>query len=102
MSNSKKETRRKFRDAVFARDNYKCAVCGVGGELDAHHITDRNAIPNGGYVVENGISLCPRCHELAEDFHRGKTCQQGFHPDELYATIGSDRASAESASSRKV
>lgn len=27
-------------------------------DLDAHHITDRNEMPNGGYVPENGISLC--------------------------------------------
>lgn len=91
---------RQFREAVFARDKHKCAVCGVSGELDAHHITDRNDMPNGGYVVENGISLCPSCHDLAEDFHRGASTKEGYYPDELYARIGSNKQIAESASSR--
>jgi len=62
---SKKEIRKKFRDSVFKRDGYKCAVCGFKSslencekELDAHHITSREKLPNGGYVKENGISLC--------------------------------------------
>lgn len=99
MSNSKKEIRRQFRDAVFKRDNYKCAICGAV-ELDAHHITDRNELPNGGYVVENGISLCQQCHDLAEDFHRGNPPQKGFHPNELYIKIGSSRDKAAAASLR--
>jgi 5-methylcytosine-specific restriction endonuclease McrA len=58
MSNQKKLIRQKFRDMTFARDNYKCKICGCGDKtLDAHHITDRKLMPNGGYVKENGINL---------------------------------------------
>lgn len=97
MSSSKKEIRNRFREAVFFRDRHKCVVCGASGNLDAHHITDRNEIPNGGYVAENGISLCPKCHDLAEDFHRGNKCQKGYSPNELYKLIGSSREKAETA-----
>lgn len=60
-------------------------------ELDAHHITDRNEMPNGGYVKENGISLCPECHKKAELYHTSnKTVwHPGFHPNDLYAKIHS-------------
>lgn len=90
MSQAKKETRAQFRNRVFTRDGNKCRVCGDASQpLDAHHITDRNLMPNGGYVPENGISLCPTCHESAEVFHSTGTALPGFAPDDLYKMIGS-------------
>ena len=74
VSSNKKLVRQRFRDGVFERDGHKCRACGwslITSEtpLDAHHITDRNLMPNGGYTRENGISLCSACHEKAEVFH---------------------------------
>ncbi len=93
MSSDKKRIREQFRTAVFARDGYRCRACGSRPEgecvLDAHHITDRNLMPNGGYVKENGISLCPWCHLKAEHFHSTGVPHPGFAPDELYVMIGS-------------
>ena len=94
MSISKKQTRAAFRKSVFDRDNHCCAVCGAVGELDAHHIIDRNEMPNGGYVQENGISLCPDCHWKAEQLHCTGTAVEGFAPDDLYKIIGSHKALA--------
>ena len=90
MSQSKKQVRQAFRDAVFNRDKNVCRVCSSGSYLlDAHHITDRNLMPNGGYVAENGISLCPSCHEKAEVFHSSGVSHPGFSPEELYVLIRS-------------
>lgn len=93
---NKKEIRRNFRNAVFTRDKYTCVTCGkkftpeqVETELDAHHITDRNQIINGGYVMENGASLCKECHMKAEEFHRTGKSILGFSPEDLYSKIGS-------------
>ncbi len=86
--------RKQFREGVFARDSNRCKMCGVGADhpfLDAHHITDRNEMPNGGYVKENGISLCPPCHEKAEKFHATGVSTPGFSPEELYVKIGSSK-----------
>ena len=33
---------------------------------DAHHILERRLWPDGGYVVDNGASVCGPCHILAE------------------------------------
>lgn len=90
--NEKKRIRQTFREAVFQRDKYQCKVCGSATEkLDPHHITDRNEMPNGGYVKENGITLCEMCHFKAEMYHlSGKeNWEDGFHPNDLYALIGS-------------
>lgn len=71
-----------------------CSAPIVKGETDAHHITDRNEMPNGGYVLENGITLCKyECHMMAELFHitDGEDWYNGMHPDDLYKLIGSSR-----------
>lgn len=101
MSSKKKSVREAFRKAVFARDGNKCKVCRVDGnnhKLDAHHITDRTLMPNGGYVLENGISLCELCHEKAEQFHQEGQAITGWWPDDLYRLIDSSRSEAYAAS----
>lgn len=59
-------------------------------------------MPNGGYVKENGISLCPKCHYEAETFHilQGAGAKQGFFPDDLYKLIGSSKEKAIEASNK--
>ena len=102
MSKKKNLIRTKFKNEVFKRDK-GCKVCGEyiwGDNMDAHHITDRNEMPNGGYVKENGITLCKEsktneesCHMKAEKFHisDGKEWVEGLHPDDLYKIIGSSK-----------
>lgn len=96
----KKDTRQTFRKEVFTRDDYTCKGCDKKfdeSELDAHHITDRNEILSGGYVKENGITLCKKkCHIKAEKFHMtvGKEWVEGFHPDDLYKLIDSSKGKA--------
>jgi 5-methylcytosine-specific restriction endonuclease McrA len=87
---NKKQIRDEFRNAVFERDHNKCVVCDSKA-VDAHHITDRTELPAGGYVVENGVSLCAICHRLAEKYHQtlGKDWVAGFHPRDLYTKINS-------------
>lgn len=94
MSQNKKAVRAAFRTAVFTRDKHQCRMCGwkpaTGDEgLDAHHITDRNELPNGGYVKENGISLCADYHIKAELFHSTGEPYPGYSPTDLYFKVGS-------------
>lgn len=102
MSTNKRLIRAKFRASVFSRDKYLCQMCDCipqnTTELDAHHITDRNEMPNGGYVMENGIALCNRCHERAEQFHKTGEPYPGYTPYELYVKIGSSYDQALDAS----
>ena len=94
MSAKKKGVRKDFRDVVFKRDRHTCQGCGytpprgavVEDHLDAHHITDRHDMPNGGYVAKNGITLCKvlkNCHLKAE---KG---EPGFEREKLYKLINS-------------
>lgn len=64
-----------MESAILSRDDFKTAVFNRGGGLcvickdkasDAHHIIDRSLWENGGYYLDNGISLCEKCHIDAE------------------------------------
>lgn len=58
-------TRDAFRETVFARDGFRCVLCGERGR-DAHHIIERRLWPDGGYYVDNGATLCGPHHLDAE------------------------------------
>lgn len=92
---SKKVVRENFRNDVFSRDNFKCVFCDITTDLDAHHITDRHLIINGGYVKENGITLCSLHHDLVEDWNRyGEVTDVKYHPESLYKMINSSKEKA--------
>lgn len=69
------ETRRsteykEWRKAVYERDDYTCQACGEkGGKLNAHHIKQFAYFPNERLNVDNGITLCEKCHHAV---HRGE------------------------------
>jgi hypothetical protein len=91
--------RNEFREAVFERDHHECVVCGAPAQ-DAHHITERRLWPDGGYILDNGVSLCGQHHLGAESTRI--TCRMlrslagiekvvlppHLHPDEEYDKWG--------------
>lgn len=93
---TKKQIRENFRNSVFKRDKNECKICGDKiSKLDAHHITNRNEFENGGYVLENGVTLCDKvggCHFQAEEFLQTRDyigVPYEITPDGLYDLIGS-------------
>ncbi len=103
---NKKQIRNNFRNAVFKRDKNQCVMCGRKGKLDAHHIQDRNLMPNGGYVLENGITLCSgddqdNCHWKAEQYHATGVSYPGYSPKDLFRKIGSSLEEATSSCTKK-
>lgn len=100
----KKKIRENFRNDCFKRDNYSCVMCDFKSspektqdELDCHHITPRTEMPNGGYVKENGISLCDSCHIKAENYILNS---EEFYPENLYRKINSNKEKAILSSTR--
>lgn len=54
---------KEWRAKVFARDNYTCQNCDKrGGKLHAHHIIPVSADESKIVNVDNGITLCKKCH----------------------------------------
>lgn len=66
---------RNFCDDLWAisvklRDNNKCVICGATEYINAHHLISRR-IYKTRFMLSNGISVCPKCHEysLSCSFH---------------------------------
>lgn len=89
-----KRWRKAFNDDCLKRDKHKCVFCNIDVNLDVHHITDRHEMPNGGYAVSNGITLCEHHHLLCEEFHATGKAVIGYHPNDLYAIISSSHSKA--------
>ena len=107
MVSKKKEIRKAFRDACFKRDKYACVMCGFKSspekameDLDCHHICPREHMPAGGYVADNGISLCQRCHLKAEAILHNEYSDPDFSPFNLLEKIGSTYDKARAASKK--
>lgn len=55
---------KEWRKEVFTRDNYTCQHCKIHGtQLEAHHIKPWALYPNDRFDVNNGITLCVKCHK---------------------------------------
>jgi predicted DNA-binding protein YlxM (UPF0122 family) len=83
-----------WRKAVLERDNFTCQACSKkGGKLHVHHINNFSDFPELRVAIDNGITLCKKCHkkfhhlygvknntkEQLEDFRkiiRRSLCQQ--------------------------
>ena len=56
-----------WRSNVYERDNYTCQCCGSRGErLNAHHLHSFAKYPELRLDVNNGITLCTKCHDATE------------------------------------
>ena len=52
-----------WRNKVFKRDNYTCQKCGKKGVyLHPHHIKNFANYSDLRFDVNNGITLCKKCH----------------------------------------
>ena len=69
-----------WRNSVYQRDHYTCKVCDkVGGKLNAHHLDGWNWCEEKRFDIDNGITLCEKCHN---NFHsvysKGNNTEEEF------------------------
>lgn len=56
-----------WRASVYKRDKHRCVCCNKKSYLNAHHLNGWNWCIESRYDVNNGVTLCWKCHR---DFHR--------------------------------
>jgi len=62
---------RKWSVEVRWRDR-KCRICDTRKKLEAHHINSKRYHPEQALDLDNGVSICKRCHLLLHNlFHTG-------------------------------
>ena len=49
---------------VKARDNWTCSICGTDYRVAAHHIIPREN-KQFRYCLDNGLTLCVKCHKFS-------------------------------------
>lgn len=59
-------TRDEFRQRCLERDKHQCVICSCKDNLSVHHIMERRLFDDGGYYINNGSTLCEKCHLEAE------------------------------------
>ncbi len=66
---------KEWRRDIFKRDKYTCVICGDsrGSNLEADHIRDFALYPELRLDINNGRTLCKKCHINTENHGFKKT-----------------------------
>lgn len=71
---------KQWRRFVFDRDNFTCQECGVrGGDIEAHHISHFAGDKDRRFDINNGTTLCVKCHT---GLHRKERICQSMDPEQ--------------------
>ena len=59
---------RLWRHAVLERDNYTCVWCGSKENIQTDHIKPFALFPELRLAIDNGMTLCKKCHRKTDNY----------------------------------
>ena len=66
---------REWRKSVLKRDNYTCLECSSNYNLEVHHIKEFCKYKKLRFDVDNGKTLCSKCHRETDNYGGRVLCQ---------------------------
>lgn len=78
----KSEEYKEWQQKVYKRDFFHCQICGSKEEINAHHLWSWKEYPDKRFDVDNGITLCKKCHTLTHQKF-GWASKEKMSPDFL-------------------
>lgn len=72
IQNRQRAKEKKWRKLVLERDGFKCQKCFSEKGLCAHHIKYWDNYPDIRYDLNNGLTLCRKCHAALHKNKKGK------------------------------
>jgi hypothetical protein len=60
-----------WRMEVFTRDGFRCRLCGSKKKIHAHHLKMWAFFPELRFDVDNGLTLCLKCHATEHPWMTG-------------------------------
>lgn len=87
----KSEEWKAWRTSIYERDDYTCQSCFERGkQLHPHHILYKSEFPSLIFLIENGITLCKKCHD---NVHFYDTVNKEQYKKKFLNTLGMSEAS---------
>ena len=80
---------KKWAQEVKVRDGFQCQICSQRGVyLESHHMNSWDIYVSERYDLNNGVSLCKRCHQRFHDlFGYGNNSKYQFKQYQQMAEI---------------
>ena len=72
----KSEQYKEWQQSVYQRDYYKCQVCGNKDHINAHHLFGWKEYPDKRFDINNGVTLCKKCHILVHQKYGWTSLEQ--------------------------
>lgn len=83
MKRYEDEQHKVWAKEVKERDGYRCDACkSVNQDAHAHHLFDYKTHEPERYLLTNGITLCPKCHDRFHKWNGG--CWRACTPKRYY------------------